>query len=62
MDVAAVARALLELPTWRARMQRLAGRTFTDVDLDRLTALAFLHDVGKAGSGFYSKVLAPTEN
>lgn len=61
IDVAAVARALLELPTWRARLQRLVGRTFTDVDLDRLTMLAFLHDVGKAGSGFYSKGLSAAE-
>lgn len=61
IDVAAVARALLKLPTWRARLQRLACRTFTDTDLDRLTVLAFLHDVGKAGSGFYSKSLLAAE-
>lgn len=59
--MAAVARALLELPTWRTRLQRLAGRTFTNIDLDRLTVLAFLHDVGKAGSGFYSKGLRAAE-
>lgn len=58
LDVAAVARALMELPSWRARLQRLADRTFTDTDLDRLTVMAFLHDVGKAGSGFYSKGLS----
>lgn len=61
IDVAAVTRALLELPTWQARLQRLAGRTFTDTDLDRLTVLAFLHDVGKAGSGFFSKGLLAAE-
>jgi len=58
LDVAAVARALMELPTWRVRLQRLAGREFGATDLDRLTVLAFLHDVGKAGAGFYSKCLS----
>ncbi len=55
IDVAAVAAALLELPTWRARLNSLAGRTLLPLDLARLVALAFLHDVGKAGAGFYSK-------
>ena len=58
IDVAAVTRSLLELPTWLKRLQRLAGREFTPLDLYRLTVLAFLHDVGKAGAGFYSKGLA----
>jgi CRISPR-associated endonuclease/helicase Cas3 len=53
--VAAVTRALIELPTWRRRLEQLAGHTFDNVELDRLTVLAFLHDVGKAGAGFYSK-------
>jgi CRISPR-associated endonuclease/helicase Cas3 len=61
IDVAAVARALMELPTWRARLQSLAGREFTATDLDRLTVLAFLHDVGKAGAGFHSKGLSDAE-
>ena len=55
IDVAAVVKALLELPTWRARLEALAKRPLTAVDIDRLVALAFLHDVGKAGAGFYSK-------
>ncbi len=58
IDVAAVTRALLDLPLWRLRMDRLAGRTLSARDLDRLTVLAFLHDAGKAGAGFYSKGLA----
>jgi len=37
IDVAAVARALMELPTWRRRMERLAGRALSQLDLDRLT-------------------------
>lgn len=57
IDVAAVTRALLELPTWLVRLERLAGwnRPFTHTDLDRLTTLAFLHDTGKAGAGFFAK-------
>ncbi len=55
IDVAAVVAAMLELPTWRARLDDLAGRPLGTVDLARLCALAFLHDVGKAGAGFYSK-------
>ena len=55
IDVAAVVAALLELPTWRARLNALAKRPLRPVDLKRLCALAFLHDVGKAGAGFYSK-------
>lgn len=61
IDVAAVARALLELPTWRRRLEALAGRTLGDLDLDRLTILAFWHDVGKAGAGFYAKALSEPE-
>lgn len=55
IDVAAVVSALLDLPTWRARLEALAKRPLTAVDFARLVALAFLHDVGKAGAGFYSK-------
>lgn len=57
LDVAAVVRSLLALPTWRRRLETLAGRSFDARDLDRLTVLAFLHDVGKAGAGFQSKGL-----
>ena len=55
IDVAAVVSALLELPTWQDRLARLAGRALTPQDRARWCALAFLHDVGKAGAGFYSK-------
>jgi CRISPR-associated endonuclease/helicase Cas3 len=60
IDVAAVLRALLELPTWRRRLERLEGGVLSDLLLDRLTVLAFLHDTGKAGAGFYSKGLTAT--
>lgn len=55
IDVAAVFTALALLPTMRRRLERLAGRVLTEIDLQRLAVLAFLHDVGKAGAGFYSK-------
>jgi CRISPR-associated endonuclease/helicase Cas3 len=57
IDVAAVARALLMLPTWRRRLERLAGRPLQNLDIERLTVLAFWHDTGKAGAGFYAKAL-----
>lgn len=59
IDVAAVVSALLALPTWAHRFQTLAERPLTATDLARLSALAFLHDVGKAGAGFYSKGVEP---
>jgi hypothetical protein len=59
IDVAAVTRALMLLPVWRRRMERLAGRPLSELDVDRLTATAFLHDVGKAGAGFFSKGTEP---
>ncbi|MBZ8138449.1 hypothetical protein CLD22_00875 [Rubrivivax gelatinosus] len=58
LDVAAVVEALLALPTWSRRFTTLAGCSLDPVTGERLTLLAFLHDVGKAGAGFYSKVLA----
>ena len=59
LDVAAVFQALLQLPVLRRRLERLAGRSLDAIDLTRLTVLAFLHDAGKAGAGFYSKALEP---
>lgn len=53
-DVAAVLLALLEQPTITAR---LAGRDVLElVARDRLGALAFLHDIGKADRGFRARV------
>lgn len=52
-DVAAVIAALLAQPTIRCRLATAAGRADLDeVTCARLTALAFLHDVGKANRGF----------
>ncbi|MCC9598500.1 CRISPR-associated helicase Cas3' [Rubrivivax sp. JA1055] len=57
LDVAAVVEALLALPTWSRRFTTLAGQSLAPVTVERLTLLAFLHDPGKAGAGFYSKAL-----
>lgn len=54
-DVAAVVEALLALPTIRKRLDQLAGHALSDIDLARLGALAFLHDMGKAAAGFWWK-------
>ena len=61
IDVAAVVRALLDLPTWRRRLNCLARRELTPLDIDRLTVFAFLHDTGKAGAGFYAKGVTDSE-
>lgn len=57
IDVAAVARALMCLPTWRARLERLAGRALDELAIDRLTVLAFLHDAGKVSAAFQAQSL-----
>ena len=54
-DVASVLSELLCLPGVRRAAERTAGRALTDVDLARLAALAFLHDIGKANSGFQGR-------
>jgi CRISPR-associated endonuclease/helicase Cas3 len=56
-DVAAVVEALLLQPTIRRRMATAGGRTELDeITLARLSALAFLHDIGKANRGFRARV------
>ena len=55
MDVAAVFARMMELPIIRNRMETAAGRPLTDVDSQRLSALVFLHDVGKLHPGFQAK-------
>ena len=50
-------RALVALPTVRARLGRLAGCDLAEHDLDRLAALAALHDLGKVANGFQNKAL-----
>jgi CRISPR-associated endonuclease/helicase Cas3 len=56
-DVAAVVEALLIQPTIRRRMATAASRTELDeITCARLSALAFLHDIGKANRGFRKRV------
>ncbi len=54
-DVAACFEALCDLSVIRRTMTALAGRLLTGRDLQRLAVLVFLHDLGKANSGFQSK-------
>ena len=56
IDVAAVAEALLHLPTVKLRLGKLAGHTLSDMDVDRLCFLAGLHDAGKVNRGFQAKL------
>jgi CRISPR-associated endonuclease/helicase Cas3 len=60
-DVAAVFRALADLPTIRRRLQALAGQPIDSATISRLTVLAFLHDIGKASLGFQSKALSDAQ-
>ena len=55
-DVAACAEALLAVPLIRQRLAELAGvNAFPDVWADRLAALAYLHDFGKANVAFQDR-------
>ena len=56
IDVAAVAEALANLPTIRARLGSLAGRDLSDVDIARLCFLVGLHDAGKVNHGFQARL------
>ena len=61
-DVAATCEALLRAPTMRQRFARLCGRDELDEQsIQRLTALAFLHDIGKANRGFQNKQYSRAE-
>ncbi|MDV7391471.1 CRISPR-associated endonuclease Cas3'', partial [Arthrospira platensis SPKY1] len=59
VDVAATFRALIALPILRHRLSSAAGRSLTEVDLDRLAVFALLHDLGKPNLGFQDKILCP---
>ncbi|MBF0192643.1 MAG: CRISPR-associated helicase Cas3' [Magnetococcales bacterium] len=54
-DVAACFEGIVTQPVVRNRLERVAGRAFTAIDLNRLAMLAFLHDVGKLHPGFQAK-------
>jgi CRISPR-associated endonuclease/helicase Cas3 len=55
LDVAACFKAIAELPSVLRALVRAAKRPLSPIDLSRLSALAFLHDVGKANAGFQAK-------
>ena len=54
-DVAACFLALAECAAVRRSMERTACQDLDPVDLQRLAVLVFLHDIGKANSGFQSR-------
>jgi len=55
IDVAAVFRALVELPSVRRCLERAALHALSSAQLDRLAVLAFWHDIGKCNCGFQRK-------
>lgn len=55
LDVAACFWAAVQTSGVRRALARTAGRELTALDMTRLSALVFLHDVGKANSGFQAK-------
>lgn len=62
-DVAHVFRTLASHPPIRSKLDAAAGSCLTEVELDRLAVLAFLHDLGKANRGFQAKLAGdPTAN
>ena len=56
IDVAAVAEALLHLPTIRARLGALAERPLSYADIARLCVFVGFHDAGKVNHGFQAKL------
>ena len=55
IDVAACFCRLARCRSIRRALERSAGRQLTSQDISRLAVLAFLHDIGKANSGFQAK-------
>ena len=54
-DVASCFLALVECAGIRRSLESTAGKRLDNADLQRLAVLVFLHDVGKANSGFQSR-------
>lgn len=54
-DVAATFQALLHIPAFRNRAERAAGQPLSDEAIVCLSALAFLHDIGKLAPAFQAK-------
>jgi len=55
IDVAACFMRLCRCRSMYRALNQTAGRTLTATDLERLAVLVFLHDLGKANSGFQAK-------
>ncbi len=55
VDVAACFTRLCRCRSIRRAMERAAGRAISEQDVARLAVLVFLHDLGKANSGFQAK-------
>ena len=55
MDVAAVFAGMMQLPVIRDRLQTAADGPLDAIDCQRLSALVFLHDIGKLHPGFQAK-------
>lgn len=55
IDVAACFQRLAHCRSIRRAMEKTSGRQPTEQDIARLSVLAFLHDIGKANSGFQAK-------
>ena len=54
-DVASCFLELIKCPAIRRSLIRTAERDLDDADFQRLAVLVFLHDVGKANTGFHSR-------
>lgn len=55
IDVAACFECLSTCHSIRRAMEKAAGRELDERDIARLSVLVFLHDIGKANSGFQAK-------
>ena len=58
-DVAACFMYIARTPVFRSRLGQAAGRILSDIDIERLGVLVFLHDAGKLHPGFQSKGWPP---
>lgn len=55
LDVAACFSAVIDIGVVHQALERLSERPLCAIDAARLSALAFLHDIGKANAGFQAK-------
>ena len=55
MDVAAVFIQMMNLPVVRSRMETTIQCKLTEIQIERLGVITFLHDIGKLHPGFQVK-------